>query len=115
MQNKFKEANQPHIISAYQRDSEYRSWLRFAVLESLEILLPYRLIHSSRAEWTIFADLVYFALTTGRGKQTLGEQYCNIEPVSRKNGLFPSVARRWNYFVLSCIGPYAIHKLVQRW
>lgn len=70
-----KRAGQPQIIRAYQRDEEYRQWLRFTVLESLELgqLLPYRLIHSYRAEWALASDFTYFALTTLKGKQTLGE------------------------------------------
>jgi len=65
-----KQAGQPQIIRAYQRDEEYRQWLRYAVLESLELgsILPYRIIHNYRAEWAVASDFIYFTLTTLQGK-----------------------------------------------
>ena len=107
-------AGQPQVIRAYQRDEEYKQWLRFSVLESLELAVPYRLIHKWRAEIMAAADLVYFGLTTLRGKQTLGEEYCNIRPSYRGDkGRFPSLTRRAVFFALTILGPYLINKLVK--
>ena len=87
------------------------------MLESLELgsIIPYRLIHTYRAEWALFSDFLYFALTTLRGQQTLGEQYCAIGPVSRSTGHFPSVLTRVEYFIMTALGPYYLSKFVRQW
>ena len=89
-------------MRAYQRDEEYRQWLRFYVLESSELFLSYRNRYNWTSEVTLVADLTYFACTTARRKQTLGEEYCSIEPcVSDKtNVAFPSIKRRWVQFLV---------------
>ena len=61
------------------------------------------------------SDLLYFGLTTLRGKQTLGEEYCNIRPSCRRDkGRFPSLGRRTLFCALTIIGPYLVNKLVKQ-
>ena len=61
-------AGQPQIIRAYQRDEEYKSWLRYALLESIELAVPYRHIQKWRAEIVAASDFLYFGLTTARNR-----------------------------------------------
>ncbi len=55
--------------------------LRFLLLESMEVFVKYRVITQYDAEIKMGSDLLYYLLTTIRGKQTLGEEYCSIVPV----------------------------------
>ena len=62
------QASQPEIVRAFQRDEEYRQWLRFAFLESSELFISFRALYDWRSELTLLADLCYFGFTTARRK-----------------------------------------------
>ena len=47
----------------------------------MEVFVKYRVITQYDAEIKMGSDLLYYLLTTIRGKQTLGEEYCSIVPV----------------------------------
>lgn len=55
--------------------------LRYLLLESMEVFVNYRLLTKYDAELKMGSDFLYYLLTTIRGKQTLGEEYCSIVPV----------------------------------
>ncbi len=71
-------------MRAYQRDEEYKMILRYLVMESLEVFIKYRTLSRLDAEIKVGSDFLYYFLTTIRGKQTLGEEYCSIIPVLSK-------------------------------
>ncbi len=77
----FSESRQPEILRAYQRDEEYKMILRYLLLESLEVFVHYRSLSKYDAEIKMTSDFLYYFLTTIKGKQTLGEEYCSIIPV----------------------------------
>jgi len=113
------DALQPEILRAYQRDDEYKMILRFMLLESMEVFVNYRLITRYDAEIKMGSDFIYYLLTTIRGKQTLGEEYCSIVPVKATNAAqqtsaFPSVGRRVLLSLLNSAGPYLVNKLIKR-
>jgi peroxin-10 len=54
--------------------------------------------------------MLYFALTTGSGLQTLGEEYCDIIQASGRAGGSPSTLRRGALVLLQSIGPYLTEK-----
>ena len=90
---------QPEILRAYQRDEEYKMMLRYLVMESLEVFIKYRFLSKYDAEIKMGSDFLYYLLTTIRGKQTLGEEYCSIIPVkanphNKMQESFPSLSRR---------------------
>lgn len=59
---------QPEIMRAYQRDEEYKSFIRFSVLECLEVLINYRLLAKYDAEIRCVSDMIYYLVTTIRKK-----------------------------------------------
>ena len=63
----------PYIIRANQRDEEYKLWLKFSLLESLELILRYKVIHDWRSELSVLSDLTYYLTTTMLQRRTLGE------------------------------------------
>jgi peroxin-10 len=59
-----------------------------------------------RREIKLLAELLYYALTTGTGMQTLGEEYCDILQASGAVGVPPGVVRRGSLVLLQSLGPY---------
>jgi hypothetical protein len=59
---------QPEILRAYQRDEEYKMMLRYLVMEALEVFVKYRVLSKYDAEIKMGSDLLYYILTTIRGK-----------------------------------------------
>jgi hypothetical protein len=53
--------------------------LRYSLIESLELVVPYRKLHERRAGIALCSNLLYYLMTTLRHTKTLGEEYCNIE------------------------------------
>jgi len=97
-------------MRAYQRDEEYKHLLRFITIEALEVLVNYRILNKYDSELKLGSDFVYYALTTLKGKQTLGEEYCSITPVYILNDKFPSKIRRTMLLLLKLLGSYVINK-----
>ena len=54
----------------------------------------------------MLAELLYFALTTGNGLQTLGEEYCDIVQATGRGGGPPATLRRGALVLLQSLGPY---------
>ena len=77
-------------------------------MESTELFAPYSFIRRRSTEICLLADLLYFALTTLRRRQTLGEEYCNIMPMVGADGRFPGMVRRLGYFLVSSMGPFMV-------
>ena len=93
--------------------------LRYLLLESMEVFVNYRLLTKYDAELKMGSDFIYYLLTTIRGKQTLGEEYCSIVPVkanlaNKMKERFPSPARRVLLSFLNAAGPYIVNKLIKR-
>lgn len=93
--------------------------LRYLVMESLEVFIKYRFLSKYDSEIKMGSDLLYYLLTTIRGKQTLGEEYCSIIPVKSepKNKMlekFPSLPRRIILCIINVAGPYIVNKLMRR-
>ncbi|XP_012857932.1 PREDICTED: peroxisome biogenesis factor 10-like [Erythranthe guttata] len=61
--------------------------------------------------------MLYYVLTTGAGKQTLGEEYCDITQhfqVARPHGLPPTPARRSLFIVYQTAFPYIAERISSR-
>ena len=65
------------------------------------------------------SDFLYYLLTTIRGKQTLGEEYCSIIPVKanpkqKLKEAFPSLSRRIILCLINVLGPYTVQKILRK-
>ncbi|GAB5364080.1 hypothetical protein AAMO2058_000938600 [Amorphochlora amoebiformis] len=105
----FANAPQAHILRSLQKDQYYISWL-LQRLENLAVDTYGH--HAARAdsEIRLAAYVCYFGLTTLLGKQTLGEEYCDILQVDRSHRP-PSKLRRWCLVALQCLVPYIYRRL----
>lgn len=63
-------------------------------------------------EIRVMAELLYYALTTGSGLQTLGEEYCNLLQATGAVGAEPRTMRRGALVLLQSIGPFLAEKAV---
>ena len=108
------DSKQPEVLRAFQRDDEYKQILRFMIIESLEVFINYRKLSNYDSEIKMGSDFVYYLFTTMRGKQTLGEEYCSILPISVKSNKFPSPFRRLLYVILNVLGPYFFNKMLRK-
>lgn len=78
------------------------------------MLVSYRKLHTWRSELLLLSDFIYVLFTSARGKQTLGEEYVNIIPFHGPSGAFPSIKRRFVYFLISILGQYFTSKLIKQ-
>mmetsp|Transcript_7197 Transcript_7197/g.9879 ORF Transcript_7197/g.9879 Transcript_7197/m.9879 type:complete len:374 (-) Transcript_7197:645-1766(-) len=109
MNSGFEQAPQAHIIRSLQKDQYYLSFLH----QRLEKLCTDVLgRHAARIEDEIrmVAYCCYFGLTTLLGKQTLGEEYCDIMQIDG-NRRPPSRMRRLCLVVLQCLTPYMFRRI----
>ncbi|CAA3001736.1 peroxisome biogenesis factor 10 [Olea europaea subsp. europaea] len=58
--------------------------------------------------------MLYYVLTTGAGKQTLGEEYCDITQVAGSYGLPPTPARRALFIFYQTAFPYIAERVSSR-
>ena len=101
-------AKSPEILRSYQRDLECKQFFRFALVEFLESIMNYKKVREYQMELRSLADFIYLWMTTLRGRQTLGEEYCSIIPAYGRNGEFPSPLRRLAYVLGSVFLPYYV-------
>ncbi|KAJ3317865.1 peroxisome biogenesis factor 10 [Blyttiomyces sp. JEL0837] len=95
----FPSASQPDIVRSYQKDAQYQRLLRDRVSAVSRSTFGTRTHLKNEKEINLFTDLVYYVLTTLTGRQTLGEEYCDIlqvdpQYVPPKFGIFSRQLRQ---------------------
>ncbi|KAG7672486.1 putative Peroxisome biogenesis factor 10 [Nannochloris sp. 'desiccata'] len=99
-----------HTLPLLKQDEAYLQQLTDSCYDAVRRLLgPRRALVWGR-EIRCLAEMLYFALTTGSGLQTLGEEYCDIIQASGKAGGSPSTLRRGALVLLQSVGPYLTEK-----
>ena len=100
-------------LRAAQKDAFYCDSLAEQVQAALSALVvrPVQLRSSTVRAVTA---LTYLTLTTGRGIQTLGEEYCELTQVAATDGLPASALRRWFGLLVHVLLPYWSRRVEQR-
>ncbi|KAG8375732.1 hypothetical protein BUALT_Bualt10G0131000 [Buddleja alternifolia] len=141
---RFPLAAQPEIMRAAEKDDQYASFVYDAcrdafrhLFDSLELVVemiasrfsykvhelrfPIRVrfaplpIFVSHSEFTkLLGQMLYYVLTTGAGKQTLGEEYCDVTQVAGPYGLPPTPARRSLFIFYQTAFPYIAERISSR-
>lgn len=119
----FLEATQPEILKLSEKDGEYINDLKHKFLDALDLFIPrffsYRQITQNVDYLTLFSSLIYYSLTTLRGKQTLGEEYSSLFQISSKDYKFEGIptllSRRLVYILFFCGGPFIVSKYLTIW
>ncbi|PRW05841.1 peroxisome biogenesis factor 10-like isoform X1 [Chlorella sorokiniana] len=107
----FPAASGPELIRAHQKDELYQQQLTDACHDAVRRVLGPRAALRWAAETRLLSELLYLSLTTGAGRQTLGEEYCDILQVAGAAGAPPGTARRGLLVLLQALGPYLADRL----
>ena len=108
-------ADGPSLIKSNQKDVYYVGHMHEMISGIIKRIVCPKTWLSWHAELHLFAEILYFGLTTLSGRQTFGEEYSNILQVSPKGSLeldykTPSWLRRVSFLMLQTLGPFIIRK-----
>ncbi|KAK6119689.1 hypothetical protein DH2020_046557 [Rehmannia glutinosa] len=78
---RFQLAAQPEVMRAAEKDDQYASFVYDACRDAFRHLFGTRVAVAYQSETKLLGQMLYYVLTTGAGKQTLGEEYCDITQV----------------------------------
>ncbi|CAM9315053.1 unnamed protein product [Phaeothamnion confervicola] len=119
----FSAGSQPDVVLSMDRDSYYSTTLiADGASELLEGLIGSRRAEILGPEVRLVAMALYHGLTTLAGKQTLGQEYCDLLLIGerRKGGADPpfrplSSVRRLLYVLLNVLLPYLSERAHRGW
>ncbi|KAL8497121.1 hypothetical protein ACS0TY_020702 [Phlomoides rotata] len=111
---RFPLAAQPEIMRAAEKDDQYASFVYDACRDAFRHLFGTRVAVAYQSETKLLGQMLYYVLTTGAGKQTLGEEYCDITQVSGLYGLPPTPARRSLFIFYQTAFPYIAERISSR-
>ncbi|CAH9106359.1 unnamed protein product [Cuscuta epithymum] len=110
----FPQAQQPEIMRAAEKDEQYTLFVYESCRDAFRHLFGTRVALSYQNETKLLGQMLYFLLTTGAGKQTLGEEYCDITQVAGPFGLPPTPARRALFIFYQTAVPYLAERVSSR-
>ncbi|CAA0841921.1 Peroxisome biogenesis factor 10 [Striga hermonthica] len=110
----FPLAAQPEIMRAAEKDDQYASFVHDACRDAFRHLFGTRVAVAYQSEMKLLGQMLYYVLTTGAGKQTLGEEYCDITQVAGTHGLPPTPARRSLFILYQTAFPYIAERISAR-
>ncbi|KAL1532613.1 peroxisome biogenesis factor 10 [Salvia divinorum] len=110
----FPLAAQPEIMRAAEKDEQYASFVYDACRDAFRHIFGTRVAVAYQSETKLLGQMLYFLLTTGAGKQTLGEEYCDITQVAGPHGLPPTPARRSLFILYQTAFPYIAERISSR-
>ncbi|XP_073301567.1 peroxisome biogenesis factor 10 [Primulina huaijiensis] len=111
---RFPLAAQPEIMRAAEKDDQYASFVHDACRDAFRHLFGTRVAVAYQNETKLLGQMLYYLLTTGAGKQTLGEEYCDITQVAGQYGLPPTPARRSLFIFYQTTFPYIAERISTR-
>ena len=77
----FADASGPDIVRAHQKDAFHKKKLEDEFLDVCNTWLGQRFTLRQQKNLKLASGLMYFSLSSMRGLQTLGEEYCDIRQV----------------------------------
>ena len=98
-------------LSPLTQDEVYLQHLTGACHDAVRRVLGPHAALRWASETRLAAELLYLGLTTGAGRQTLGEEYCDILQVAGAGSAPPGAARRGLLVLLQASGPYLADRL----
>jgi len=101
----FPFATAPDIVRSHQKDDYYVTMLNKKVEDVVALLVGPSSVLRQREELRLVTRIVYYAINTLRGIQTLGEEYCDIQLVSSSGEYLASPAQRLMLVVIGAVCP----------
>jgi len=110
----FPFAEQADIIRASQKDEFYKHALSTNFFDVVRQMLGPGSAMQWKEELQVFSDMIYYVLTTLRGRQSLGEEYCDVMQV-QGDRLTPLVSwERLSLVLVMVLVPFGFNKLIHK-
>jgi len=110
----FPEASQGEILRSALKDASYAGLLASLVQDCASSLGGARWVARHGGLLRLVTDLLYHGLTTGLGRQTLGEESARVAQVAARSGVPPQAAHRVIQVALRVIAPRVVAEIVGR-
>ncbi|SCU81927.1 LANO_0B04588g1_1 [Lachancea nothofagi CBS 11611] len=110
--HKLKFADAAAIVQAHQKDQQIEELLTSKLEDLIKRFKSQYIANAYSREISIGAKVLYLALTTLRGKRTLGEEYVDLIHVNRQGNLAANRSRRLLFILSYTLVPYALSKVV---
>jgi peroxin-10 len=110
----FPPASAAERLRASQKDQFHQDELFLQAQQALGALAGPQWVQRYLPELRAASGLAYGGLSTARGTQTPGEEYCDVTCVDDRTGLLASPARRWLSVVAAALLPYVAGRLRSR-
>eukprot|EP00966_Prymnesium_polylepis_P019165 441502-Prymnesium_polylepis.1 len=107
---RFPAAGPSEVLVASHKDTAYSEELAKQLFAAASATFGSQWAHARKRELAAWAGLLYFGLTTGRGRQTPGEEYSDLTVVRASDELPAERARRWAWIALRVAAPYALQR-----
>ncbi|CUS23480.1 LAQU0S10e01354g1_1 [Lachancea quebecensis] len=102
------------IVQSHQKDDQIESILRSKLEEATRAIKGQYFSNVHSKEVATCAKLLYLALTTLRGRRTLGEEYVDLIHVNRNGEKLPRRLQRLLFILSHALVPYAYYKILGR-
>jgi len=80
----YRSAPQPDIVRSHQKDEYTYNTLRDTYVDVIHGWYGNRFINDYEQEIDLLSNMTYYGITTLMNKKTLGEEYCDLLPVTNK-------------------------------
>ncbi|KAJ1798133.1 peroxisome biogenesis factor 10 [Coemansia sp. RSA 2399] len=103
----FPSAGQPDIVRSEQKDMYYQQRIQTELADLVQQTRGTRYYARHRGTVDAVSRILYYMVTTVAGAQTLGEEYCGIVQIDRRQ-MYPSLGRRLLVALLQTGGSGAV-------
>lgn len=110
----FASAAPAELLLASEKDDTYVAVLAEQAATAAQALCGGPAAQAWAGELRTAVALLYYALTTGRGRPTPGEQYCDLSLVCAGDARPPGALRRISHVLLLVVLPYCFERLSAR-
>lgn len=110
----FFSAGHSEVVYASRKDEQYKSFFGNSLGEFFRDLTGTQSWIRRKEEIELFADIVYFGLSTLSGYQTLGEECCSLIQVDKTRQNIPTKWQRGSMVLSHVVVPYLCKRLLRR-
>ncbi|CAR23157.1 ubiquitin-protein ligase peroxin 10 [Lachancea thermotolerans CBS 6340] len=111
---KLEFADASAIVQSHQKDDQIESILTSKLADATRAIKGQYFSNVYSKEISTCAKLLYLALTTLRGRRTLGEEYVDLLHVNRNGEKLPRMLQRLLFVLSHALIPYAYYKILGR-
>ena len=106
----FEKAPAPYVVRAAEKDEYYKRYVVDDVEEVATRLFGTRWVNRMEQELQLAGQSAYYLLSSGGGRQSLGEEYCDLIAVNLHRMQPLTQARRIAQTLLRLVVPYLVAK-----